>query len=60
MELELGNNFKDFDYRLKELDPKVRNKAVALANGMMSVYGFTKAYAIEEGIKRAEERFGNR
>lgn len=50
--------FENFDVELKDLTPSVREKAIEIANNLLStkeVEGQEKA--IKEGIKQAEEWF---
>ncbi len=49
------HDFQEFHEKLEVLNIDVRNKSIALAIGIMSVYGFQKEIALEEGIRRAKE-----
>ena len=51
----MKNDFQEFHEKLEVLNIDVRNKSIALAIGIMSVYGFPKEVALEEGINRAKE-----
>lgn len=54
------SDFKEFSERLAPLNNDVRNKSITLAIGIMSIYGFPKEVALEEGIKRAKEFYGKK
>ena len=49
--------FENFAADLKDLNPKVREKALEIANRLMEEEEYTEAEAIKEAIKRAEEWF---
>lgn len=51
--------YKEFESLLKSTEPMVIQKAFLLANGMISVYGYTKEKAIEEALKIAEDWYEN-
>lgn len=49
--------FENFQPDLNELNPQVREKALEIANELMSKGNYTEKEAIEEAIKEAEEWF---
>lgn len=51
--------FEDFHADLKNLKPKVREKAIEIAIELMNKNGFNREKSIKEGIKKAEEWFYN-
>lgn len=54
MDKIIGNGF---ELELKELDPKVRDKAVEIAKTLMLEKKYAEEVAIEEGIKQAKTWF---
>lgn len=52
--------FEDFGADLKELDPRVRDKALEIANRLMEEEEYTEGEAVKEAIKQAEEWFLDR
>lgn len=52
-----NTDFNTFTQKLGPLPKDIREKAIALAKGMVSVYGLSKEAALDEGIKRAQESF---
>lgn len=52
-------DFKEFNDKLLPLPSKVRNKALKLAAGIISVYGLTREAALNEAIKRSIEFYNN-
>lgn len=57
MDQEDNTDFNEFAQKLGPLPKDIREKAIALARGMISVYGLSKEVALEEAIKRAQESF---
>lgn len=49
--------FENFEADLSDLNPKIRDKALEIANRLMEEGGYTKEEAIKEAIKEAEEWF---
>lgn len=49
--------FENFKNDLESLTPKVKEKALEIANGLMKKEGISEKAAITEAIKRAEEWF---
>lgn len=49
--------FENFGADLKDLHPRVRQKALEIANRLMEKGGYTKGEAIREAITEAEEWF---
>jgi uncharacterized protein YdaT len=52
-------SYKDLDILYPKLDKSIKEKAVNLANGMISVYGYDLDSAILEAISIAKEWFEN-
>ena len=52
--------FSEFHLELKDLEEVVKKKAIEIANDICASKSCTKAEAIREGIKKAEEWFLNR
>lgn len=52
--------FENFEADLRDLNPKVQEKALEIATRLMKEGGYTKEKAIKEAIKEAEEWFLNR
>lgn len=51
--------FDDLDLQLKDLQPKVREKALEIAKKQQEEYGLSEKEAIKKGIALAEEWFFN-
>lgn len=51
--------FERFSAQLKELQPKVRMKAMEIANELIHKKAYSEQEAIDEGIKKAQEWFYN-
>ena len=49
--------FKDFKIELDALNPRVREKALAIAKELIEMKGISAKEAIKEAITRAEEWF---
>lgn len=49
--------FNEFDPELKELKPKVKEKALEIADKLLIEKSLSKEEALKEGIKQAEEWF---
>lgn len=49
--------FENIETNLDDLNPRIRNKALEIANRLMEEGGYTEEEAIDEGIKEAEEWF---
>lgn len=49
--------FEDFKADLEDLTPEVRNRALEIAQKLMTEGGISEDEAIKKGIKRAEECF---
>ena len=49
--------FENFGADLKDLHPKVRRKALEIANQLMKEGDYTKGEAIKQAITEAEEWF---
>lgn len=49
--------FKEFETDLKDLKPKVREKALELAAGLVQKEGYDKGRALNEAITEAEAWF---
>ncbi|HZJ21345.1 MAG TPA: hypothetical protein VFD35_13475 [Pricia sp.] len=49
--------FKGFHPRLDKLDPRIKDKAIEIANGLLEAEDISEATAIEKGIVRAEQWF---
>ncbi|HET6527986.1 MAG TPA: hypothetical protein VFG39_04475 [Balneolaceae bacterium] len=52
--------FENFKTDLDDLDPRVREKALEIANNLMEKDDYSEERAIEEAIKEAEEWFLDR
>ncbi len=60
MEKQNDHSATDLEFRLEQLEPKIKRKALALAKGIISVYGLNDAHALEEGIIRAKKFYGEK
>ncbi len=49
--------FKGLHAQLANLDPRIREKAIEIAHGLMEADDVSEATAIEKGIVRAEQWF---
>ncbi len=49
--------FNEFEADLKDLKPKVREKAIEIASGLLIKKNYTRQGALKEGIRQAEEWF---
>ncbi|WP_182995360.1 hypothetical protein [Pelobium manganitolerans] len=49
--------FNEFETDLKDLKPKVREKAIEIASGLLIKKNYTRQDALKEGIRQAEEWF---
>ncbi|HET8864855.1 MAG TPA: hypothetical protein VFM80_04090 [Gracilimonas sp.] len=52
--------FEDFEADLRDLNPKVQEKALKIATRLMKEGGYTEGEAIKEAIKEAEQWFLDR
>lgn len=49
--------FDEFEPELKELKPKVKEKALEIAGKLLTEKSISRLEALKEGIKQAEEWF---